>query len=384
MLKVTMISNFINHHQMPFCEEMFKRLGDNFTFIQTEPMEQERADMGWSVDEEQIAYLRLLYKDEQECKRLINDCDMLLVGWQEREDLILPRIKAGKLTLRISERIYREGQWKAVSPRGLIRKYKEHIRFRKKDNVYMLCNGAYVASDFNLIKAYPKKMFKFGYFPRFRELNWDLKPSMDSLEFIWAGRFIELKHPEYIVRLAADMADLGIDFRIHFVGSGPMEDMLRQRVKEGELEDNVYFYGFLKPEEVRDLMDHCHIHLFTSNYLEGWGAVVNEGMNSGCAEVVCEQVGAAPYLIKHGINGLLFDGSYEDFRIQVFSLVEDRELILRLGERAYDTIADCWNASNAADQIIRFYENYANGKIEPPREGPLSVARVIRPLLPSE
>lgn len=380
MLKVTMISNFINHHQMPFCEEMYKRLGENFHFIQTEPMEQERADMGWSVDEENIPYLKLLYKEEGECRRLINHCDMLLVGWQEREDLILPRIEAGKLTVRISERIYREGQWKAISPRGLIRKYKEHIRFRSKGNVYMLCNGAYVASDFNLIKAYPGKMFKFGYFPKFRELDWSVKPSMDELEFIWAGRFIELKHPEYIVRLAADMADLGLRFRIHFVGSGPMEDMLKQRVKEGELEDFVYFYGFMKPEEVRELMDRCHIHLFTSNYLEGWGAVVNEGMNSGLAEVVCEQVGAAPFLIEHGENGLLYDGSYEDFRTQVFSLIDDKELIEKLGKKAYETIANTWNASNAAEQLIRFYDNYQGRKIDPPAEGPMSVAKVIKPL----
>ena len=380
MLKVTMISNFINHHQIPFCEEMYKRLGENFTFIQTEPMEQERADMGWAVEEENIPYLRLLYKDEAECRRLINHCDMLLVGWQEREDLILPRIKAGKLTVRISERIYREGQWKAISPRGLVRKFKEHIRFRNKKNAILLCNGAYVASDFNLIKAYPKRMYKFGYFPKFRELDWSKKPPVEELELVWAGRFIELKHPEYVVRLAADMADLGLQFRIHFIGSGEMEDMLKLRVKEGELEDNVYFYGFLKPEEVRKIMDKCHIHLFTSNYLEGWGAVVNEGMNSGLAEVVCDQVGAAPYLIKHGRNGLLYDGTYEDFRTQVFSLIDDPELISELGHNAYDTIANLWNASNAADQIINLYEGYTNNKINPPKEGPLSVAKVIRPL----
>ena len=109
-----MISNFINHHQIPFCEEMYKQLGDGFKFIQTQPMEKERADMGWSVDEKSIPYLKLLYKEEEECRLLIDTCDMLLAGWQEREDLILQRIKQGKLTVRISERIYREGQWKAI------------------------------------------------------------------------------------------------------------------------------------------------------------------------------------------------------------------------------------------------------------------------------
>lgn len=380
MPKVVMISNFINHHQIPFCEEMEKLLGDGFYFIQTEPMEKEREDMGWSVDESKIPYLKLLYKDEEECKKLIDECDMLLVGWQDREDIILPRIQKGKLTLRISERIYREGQWKAVSPRGLIRKYKEHIRFRHKDNVFLLCNGAYVASDFNLIGAYPKKKFKFGYFPAFRETDMTKKPSKEVIEIIWAGRFIELKHPEYVIRLAADLIDNGYDFRIHMIGSGPMEDALKNSVREGELEDNVIFYGFIKPEEVRDVMDKCHIHLFTSNYLEGWGAVVNEGMNSGLAEVVCREVGAAPYLINDGVNGLLYDGSYDDFNRKVFSLMDDIPLIEKLGKNAYETIAALWNPSNAAKQLIRFYENYIDNRIDPPKEGPMSVAEDIKPV----
>lgn len=381
-VKVTMISNFINHHQIPFSNEMYKRLGDNYAFIQTEPMEEERAGMGWSVDESSIPYLHLLYKDEEACRKLINDCDMLLVGWQEREDLIIPRLAAGKLTVRISERLYREGRWKAVSPRGLIRKYKEHTRFRNSDNAFLLCNGGYVASDFQLIKAYPGKMFKFGYFPAFRELDWSKKPSMeDEIEIIWAGRFIPLKHPEFVVHLAADMVDMGYRFRIHFVGSGELEESLKEAVKEAELEDYVYFYGFMKPGEVRELMDTCHIHLFTSNYLEGWGAVVNEGMNSGLAEVVCEEVGAAPYLIKHGDNGLLYRGeSYEDFRAQVLRLMDDHQLINALGHAAYDTISKYWNPANAADQLLRFYENHINGRCEPPKEGPMSVAEVIKPI----
>ena len=50
-MKITMISNYINHHQIPFSDEMYKRLGDDYCFIQTEPMEEERSNMGWGVDD---------------------------------------------------------------------------------------------------------------------------------------------------------------------------------------------------------------------------------------------------------------------------------------------------------------------------------------------
>ena len=44
---------------------------------------------------------------------------------------------------------------------------QEHIRYRKQ-NVYLLCAGAYTASDFHMIGAYPGKMFRWGYFPETR------------------------------------------------------------------------------------------------------------------------------------------------------------------------------------------------------------------------
>ena len=34
-MKVTFYSNFLTHHQVPFCLEMQKRLGDNFKFVWT-------------------------------------------------------------------------------------------------------------------------------------------------------------------------------------------------------------------------------------------------------------------------------------------------------------------------------------------------------------
>ena len=45
-MKVVFISNFINHHQLPFSKEMIKLIGDGYRFIATEPIAQERLDLG--------------------------------------------------------------------------------------------------------------------------------------------------------------------------------------------------------------------------------------------------------------------------------------------------------------------------------------------------
>lgn len=379
----TFVSNYINHHQIPLCEALRRELGDDFTFIQTMPMEEERIAMGWGVDVRQLPYVQCLYQDEYACRRTIAESDVVLFGWSQREDIAAERLASGRVTMRVSERLYREGQWKAVSPRGLAAKYQEHIRYRKK-NVCMLCAGAYTASDFHLIGAYPGKLFRWGYFTRLRTYSEEqfntMKVQDGRLHIVWAGRFIPLKHPEYVVRLAGTLRDKGCPFFIHMLGDGELEPQIRQDVDQAGLAESFRFYGYTEPEQVRDVMEQCHIHLFTSNHLEGWGAVVNEGMNSGCVEVVNEQVGAAPYLIRHGVNGLVYPKDrYGKMEALVLDLFENWETRSRMGRAAYETIRDVWNAEYAAKELLRFAEGLLRGEIVPGKEGPLTAAPILRP-----
>ncbi len=381
-MTVTFISNYINHHQIPFSNACYGFLGEGYGFIQCEPMEQERLAMGWNTEGERLPYVHFLYEEEELCHRLVMESDVLLAGWSGHEELVQERLRAGKLTIRVSERLYREGQWRAVSPRGLVHKYKEHTRYRKA-LAYLLCAGAYVPSDFHLIHAYPGKMFKWGYFPETRTYDdkefENLKKKDGRVDILWAGRFIPLKHPEFMVKLAGDLKGR-YDFHVHMLGSGQMEGALKALAKEYGVEETLTFYGFKAPEEVRNMMEKCHIFIFTSNHLEGWGAVVNEAMNSGCAVVGNVQAGAIPYLIRHRENGLAYpDGSYEKMKEAVCYLLEHPEERRQMGRKAYETIVNLWNADHGAKELLRMLEGLKEGRVEPAGDGPLSVAPVVRP-----
>lgn len=391
-MKIVFISNYINHHQIPLCHALYKKLGDQFYFIQTEEMEAERIAMGWHQESANLPYVKLLYREESVCRDLIRDCDVLLAGWTSREDLIRERLMAGKPVIRISERLYREGQWKAISPRGLIQKYKDHTKYRNQ-KAYLLCAGAYVASDFHLVRAYPDKMFQWGYFPETKQYTKEeliqLKPQDGTLHIVFAGRFIPLKHPEFMTRLAASLMeqkknwDESVpfhDFMIHMAGSGEMEEELKKQASELGVLEHMKFYGFLPPEQVRDIMEKCHIHIFTSNHLEGWGAVINEAMNSGCVEVANIEAGAVPFLIDHKKNGMIYrSGRYEDMLSCVAYLITHDSERRNMSIAAYHTIADLWNAEHAAGELLRFCEELLIGDPNPAMEGPLSKAKVIAP-----
>ena len=102
-----------------------------------------------------------------------------------------------------------------------------------------------------------------------------------AVRLLWAGRFLKLKHPEYALRAAKYLAQQGISFHLDMVGGGALEESLRKQAADWHLGHCITFHGFQPPQNVRRFMEEANIFLFTSNYLEGWGAVLNEAMNSG-------------------------------------------------------------------------------------------------------
>lgn len=386
-MQVTFVSNYINHHQVPFCEAMYQRLGGDYRFIQTQPMEEERIRMGWGENLDALPYLLLYYEKEAECRRLIAESDVVLFGGVEDESFITGRLQAGGLTVRLSERIYKDGQWKAVSPRGLIKKYQDHTRYRKK-NVYLLCCGGYVASDFHIVRAYPDKMFRWGYFPKLVEYDIEellgkkrmRRKAEGKISLLWAGRFIDWKHPEHAIEAAARLKQEGYDFSLTMVGGGELAEKLKTMAKEKDVEKEVTFAGFKKPEEVRRYMERADIFLFTSDYREGWGAVLNEAMNSGCAVVANCAIGAVPFLLKPDKNGLIYSNKRTDkFYDNIVRLLKQPKKMDELGREAYRTMAEEWNAETAAKKLLTVLEGLLLGRVEFAETGILSRAPVISP-----
>lgn len=354
MIKFVFVSNYLNHHQIPFCDAMYGFLSGSFAFVQTEPMEQERIRMGWK-EEAHIPYLKKYYEDPEYGKELIASARVVFFGGTDDESYIDARLQAGKTVIRCSERLYKTGQWKAVSPRGLKKKYHDHTRYRKQP-VYLFCAGAYVPSDFHLVRAYPGKMRKWGYFPETRRYDVNrLMADKQPGRILWAARFLDWKHPELPIKTAEHLKKKGFSFHLDVVGSGDMEEQVTALVEEQKLQDVVTLHGYCPPERVRGMMEQSDIYLATSDREEGWGAVVNEAMNSGCAVVGSSMMGAVPYLIRHGENGMIYcDGSEEALFQMTEKLLEDRELCQRLGRNALQTILREWNAETAAERLLGF------------------------------
>lgn len=389
-MNAVFVSNYINHHQIPFCEAMEEVTGHRFLFVQTEQMEQERLRMGWK--EEAPSYVIRLWEEPERAKEAILSCDVLLAGWApEAESLVQERLETSdRVTFRISERLYKEGQWKAVSPRGLVSKVRQYTRYANKP-YYLLCAGGYVASDFQIIRAFPGKKLRWGYFPPCRhyapgELRRIKKEAETDRgpELVWAGRFVDFKHPEMALRLAGDLKRRGEPFHLTIAGGGDGEERFRSALQEQDLTKKVTVLGLTSPETVRSAMERAEIFVFTSDAGEGWGAVVNEAMNSGCAVIAGNEAGAVPFLLRNGENGLVYESrKYDQLLAGVIRLLHDPQEAAALGERAQETITDLWNADRAARALWDVAEGILAGEglARVPREGPASADPGAKPFV---
>ena len=82
-MTIIFVSNYINHHQIPFCEEMISLCGadDQFYFIETEEMESDRKQMGW--DSSKPGYVLCAYESEEKnkkCRQLIFESEVVIFG----------------------------------------------------------------------------------------------------------------------------------------------------------------------------------------------------------------------------------------------------------------------------------------------------------------
>ncbi|MBQ8546299.1 MAG: glycosyltransferase family 4 protein [Clostridia bacterium] len=377
--KVVFVSNYLNHHQLPFCKEMLKKTNDSFVFVATTPVPSVRKQLGYHDMNDMYDFVLKAYESKENASNavaIINEADIVVYGWG-LEAFVKQRIKKKKITFKYTERLYKkEPKWYTMFPRKI--KYYFTHNIHKK--LFLLCAGAYVADDYARTKTFIGKAYKWGYFPEVKEYE-DIDIFIDDKKensLLWCGRIIDWKHPEYAVEVARRLKSEGYKFDLNMIGTGNLYAELVKAVLVNNLDDCVHILGSMSPEAVREYMEKSEIFLFTSDRQEGWGAVLNESMNSACAVVANNNIGAVPYLLNDGKNGAIYhNDSVDELYEKVKYLLDNREKRKEMGKNAYNTMKNEWNATVATERLLILAEELKNNKKCTLYEGgPCSVAEV--------
>ena len=380
-MKIAFVSNYFNHHQRPFANALHKICEGEYMFVSTSEISSERKSLGYG--EKNIPeYVKYTYKDAEEakvCQNFIDEADVVIYG-SAPYAMLENRLKAGKLTFKYCERPYKKGVSIIKMPMHVLRAYKKYTRFK---NFYVLCASAYTPVDFSKMLAFIGKTYKWAYFTEVKKYDNvdEIIGLKHSASILWVARLIGLKHPEIPIAVAKRLKADGYDFKLSMIGNGELEDATRELIEREGVADCVEMLGAMKPHEVREHMEKSEIFLFTSDKNEGWGAVLNESMNSACAVVANSAIGSVPFLINDGENGYIYkDGDVDDIYNKVKSLLDNADERKRLGKNAYKTMAEEWNAENAAEKFVALCKKMLAGEYKPfPYEsGVCSKAEILK------
>jgi len=131
---------------------------------------------------------------------------------------------------------------------------------------------------------------------------------------------------------ARRLAGAEAEIELHVYGDGPLFEVFRRGVARRHL-SGVHFYGWVRPEDVLQILAGLDVLLLTSRE-EGLPYVLLEAMIAGCP-VLATAVGGIPEVIEDGRTGLLVAlGDVAAAAQAILALVRDPKYAAGIGEAA--------------------------------------------------
>jgi glycosyltransferase involved in cell wall biosynthesis len=281
----------------------------------------------------------------------LQKCDVIIFGSADASLLRPFLFRKDKIIFQYSERLFKSNHFL------FLRELKNRITLFNRGDAYLLCSSAYAKNDYNHSGRYKGRCCYFGYFPEGnlqKELSSKNIDQSSPKTFLWSGRLLDWKHPEYCFFAFDFLSKRNVDFEINIVGDGPLLSVFKSKISQSaSYSKKIHLFGALSNKQNLEEMAKADFFIFSSDQHEGWGAVLNEAMSSRCCVIASALAGATPFLIKNGINGLSFRTKRE-FLDCLNRLVSDFSYSQKLALGGFNTIKNEWNGQIAGHNFFEF------------------------------
>ncbi len=193
-----------------------------------------------------------------------------------------------------------------------------------------------------------------------RELRKKLDIPQDAVVILFCGKMTKRKRAlmlmeAYVELLEGRDRNMPVPYLL-YVGDGEERQMLEERARRSGC-NTVRFVGFVNQRDLPLYYSLGDVFVLPSDR-EPWGLVVNEAMAAGMPVVVSDEVGCAPDIVRHGVNGYIFDaGSRQSLR-EVLGLLGTREDLEAMGQESQKIIGR-WSFAEDVAAIKRLAERVA-------------------------
>ena len=172
-------------------------------------------------------------------------------------------------------------------------------------------------------------------------------------EIAFLGRLVPHKHPEVVVRLAAE---LGV--RAHMIGEGHMMSRLERLAID--LDAPVTFHGHVDEREKYEVLKRSWALVMPSTQ-EGYGLAIIEAMACGTPPIAYDSGGPAE-IIRDGENGFLIPtGDYDLLKRAVEMMIEDPGLVESMGSVSRRDVERGYTWRRVAIRVLRSYDEILRG-----------------------
>ena len=344
-MKIAFYLNVISPHQLPLACEVVRIVGEeNFKYVYAEDFLADRKDMGW--DDRDVPSWCM--KGNENASELI-DADLVYTGIR-CVGLMAKRSAIGKKTAYYSERWFKPipvlrflipGCMRLVSP-SYWRMARQVVKLLNDSRMRYLPCGPWAAKDMLRIGLKSEQIVPWGYFvapgrhPEGRSI------AGGKLRVLWVGKILQLKRVDTVVRA---ISCLGEDVELTIVGDGPDKSRVI-RLADG---CDVTFLQSQPIDKIREIMRQHDVYVFSSNGMDGWGAVVNEALEEGMCVIGTKETGASAAILSD-------DAKYScgDWRrlAQLINCCAEKK---RRGILKGQGIGE-WSAEKAALRLVNLFE----------------------------
>lgn len=143
------------------------------------------------------------------------------------------------------------------------------------------------------------------------------------------------------------------DVRFYLGGDGDVEQC-KSIVKRNNLEQNVFFLGWVRDKEKEKQLKRCSTFILPS-YYEGMPMSVLEAMSYGLA-TISTNAGGIPQIIEDGVDGIRVDaGSVEAITTALVQVLENEEGRKRLGKAGRSKIERKFDFKANVARLVEIY-----------------------------
>ncbi|MEH7390430.1 glycosyltransferase family 4 protein [Bacillus sp. JJ1474] len=169
------------------------------------------------------------------------------------------------------------------------------------------------------------------------------------------GRIVKEKGFDTIIEAAQKMQRQFPDVYFIVAGKGPLLDKYQRMVDRLQLQNLLFFVGYVSDEQRTALLNLCRMAVFPSRY-EPFGIVALEAMQAGKPTIV-SNTGGLKEIVQHKRSGMLMKPGCSDSLIeQIKYLLENESHAEQIGLSGKKRVETIFSWERVAEETVKVYE----------------------------